>query len=377
MRNSSHVSDRLLILQNRLVLHLFFHDVHASAGLQKPPLISLAELRFDLPASRELWMAKSAAVWKELYLAKVPSIRKKFTFMNALEDPESLQSMADYIDIHLCSMTLLHGYWSQIWALGESKKFYPASRTTHHLSLITSHRELYRDLTDLSERMPSLTRNSAVAALLSEFFMMILHVSPEDLQRFAGKSGEDEARDAYTLFKTWTQTSESRAAIWHAGQVLRAARRMMPTQLRGFNAIALYFASLTLWVYGLATSTDLASLSGVPDRTILGFSSPSTKRHVEIILNEVETSQLSGYKSSGKGIPGIMGLDLDRMTLFAPLTDTDKILGIVRDIYRSNFPIAEGALPPLVANLVKLLKELSGLPSSKISRAPSPRLEPQ
>lgn len=354
--------------RDRLNLHLFFHDVHASAGLQKPPLITLTELKFGLPASRELWTAKTATEWRDNYLKRVPRRYENPTFMNALEDPDLLHKVTDFVDVQLCAMTLLHGYWYQIWALAESKKFYPASRTTHHLSLITSHRELYRDLMQLSDKLPSMTKSSPGATLLSDFFMMILHVSLEDLQRFAGKSGEDEACLAHDILKGWTRTPESRIAIWHAGQVLRGAKTITPTQLRGFNAIVLYYASLTLWAYGLLTSPN--SLDSI---TTLSFR--ATTPLTNVVLNGPEMTQISAFKANGKGAPGIRALTPERSTIFVPLTDTDKILEIGRDIYRSNFPVAEEPLPPLVVNLANLLKDLSSYPSSKVSRAASVRLE--
>lgn len=334
----------------------------------------MTELKFGLPASRELWMAKTATEWKDVYLARAPYGYDKYTFIDALEDPESLLAVSDYLDIHLCAMTLLHGYWYQIWALAESKKFYPTSRTTHHLSLITTHRELYSDLLDLAKKLPSTTGNSPVATLLSEFFMMILHVSPEDLHLFAGKSGEDEARDACLVFKAWTQTPASRTAIWHAGQVLRAAESVMPTQLNGFNAIVLYYSSLTLWVYGMVTLDPQISIAASGQQSAFATSTLTTTGPlIEVALNKPEAAEMIKFKANGRGIPGITGLNSEMANIFVPLKATDKILGIARQIYRSNFPDVDEPLPPLVANLANLLNDLCCLPSSKMSRAASER----
>ncbi|KAJ2904877.1 Nicotinate catabolism cluster-specific transcription factor [Zalerion maritima] len=96
-----------------------------------------------------------------------------------------------------------------------------------------------------NKRYPHLT-------ILAELFKMILHVSPDELQRFAGKAGEEEARRAaLSLEVNWAKSNEAKFAVWHAGQVFRAARALPPASLRGFNAISVYFASLTLWVFGL------------------------------------------------------------------------------------------------------------------------------
>jgi hypothetical protein len=183
------------------------HDTHASIGLQKPPLISFTELKLALPASRAIWSAKSAMEWRDLCLATQENLPVLPSFIDAMQQPDNLNNLSPHVDVHLTGMTILHGYWGQIYSLMESKKFFPAFKSTHRLALHTSITELYRDISSFSLRLPSLTRNCSEALLLSEFFMMLLYVSPDDLQRFAGKLGEDEARKAAGEFSDWAKTS--------------------------------------------------------------------------------------------------------------------------------------------------------------------------
>ena len=365
----------ILHLRYRLILHLFFHDVHSSASLQKPPLTTLTELKFGLPASRQLWMTKTSREWRDIYTAQVPRVCKKMTFRDLLEDPEILHTMTDYIDVHLCTMALLYGYWSQIWSIAESKSFYPASKTTHHLSLITSQKELYCDLVDLASKIPLLTNNSPVTTLFSEFFMMILHVSLADLQRFAGKFGEEEARCAYLSLQSWSQTTESRVAVWHAGQVLRAARDLTTAQLRDANAVAVYYSSLALWVYGLVSSNPSNSSSTVNgnQQGVLPLLA-NRSSFPDVVLTGPKTTQVTVFIASGKGDPGILSVH-SSTTMFIPLKETDKILSNSREIYQSNFPPSSDPLPSLVVNLVNLLKELESCRSNVMSRACSEELE--
>jgi hypothetical protein len=72
--------------------------------------------------------------------------------------------------------------------------------------------------------------------------MMSLHVALDDIQLFAGRAGEDEARRIYPQIRTWTQDSESRKAVWHAGQVFHHAKKFetplqctMPRSSSGFG----------------------------------------------------------------------------------------------------------------------------------------------
>lgn len=345
------------------------HDIHASIGLQKPPLVSFTELKFSLPASRDLWLAKSATDWRNQYLSNASSNSTGIASLtDAMQTPDLLTHYSTHVDAHLSTITILHGFWGQIWSLLESKKFYPPSKATHRLCLLTSHTELYRDLVAFSSLLPSLTRNSAEATLIAELLMMILHASPEDLQRFAGKFGEDEARKASVEFTEWSKLVESRIAIWHAGQVFRVAKRLGQAQCRGFNAIAVYYASLTLWIYGLMTSAsrppsnpNLEQISGLPKD--------------KIVLNEAESSTTRSWRSSNDGIPGLIIVSSDGSEQFVSVEATDRILQLGREVYKDNFHNgdlgAEGSVPPLVENLGNLLRDLGSLPGSRVSRAPS------
>ncbi|KAF8865705.1 hypothetical protein BDZ45DRAFT_684227 [Acephala macrosclerotiorum] len=342
----------------RLVLHLFIHDTHASIGLQKPPLMSLTEIKFPLPCSRALWHASTAQDWRHLYLA-LP-VKSTPNFLEALHSPDILSHFASQVDTHLTCLILLHGYWSQIYSLLESKKFYPPQKSTHLLCLHTQHTELYRDLSPLASIVPALSRNSPEATLIAELLQMILHVSPEDLQRFAGKFGEDEAKLASTEFGQWANTNEARIAVWHAGQVFRSASRLGQAQCRGFNAIAVYYASLTLWIYGLMIPNSLRPGSGSNGRDA-----------DQVVLNEAETQDTKIFRSTGQGSPGLIVGDGEGK--FISLMETNQILAVARDTYRGNFPVTDRdePLPPLVENLGNLLRDLGSLPGSRVSRAPS------
>lgn len=285
-----------------------------------------------------------------------------------MQSPDLLIHYSTNIDAHLSAINILHGFWGQVWSLLESKKFYPPSKATHRLCLLTSHTELYRDLVAFSSLLPSLTRNSAEVTLIAELMMMILHASPEDLQRFAGKFGEDEARKASVEFTEWCKLMESRVAIWHAGQVFRVAKRLGQAQCRGFNAIAVYYASLTLWIYGLMTTSspppsasDLEQISGIPKE--------------RIVLNEAESGSTRSWRSSNDGNPGLRTVASDGSDQFVSMGATDRILELGREIYKDNFRSGdlgtEGSVPPLVENLGNLLRDLGSMPGSRVSRAPS------
>jgi hypothetical protein len=295
--------------------------------------------------------------WRDLFVSSRPK-HDIPAFADAIHQT-NIHQYSSQADIPLTAIALLHGHWGQIYSLSESKKFFPSSKATHRLWLHTAYTELYQDLSSFSLLIPSLTNNSTRATLIAEFLQMILHISLEDLHRFAGKFGEDETRKAGEEFAAWAKTKEARIAIWHAGQVFRAAKGLMQAQNRGFNAIVLYYATLTLWAYG-------HNVSNVDDPL------PSTGSQ-NVVLNEPETSSSTLFLASSQGVPFLSvsdGTAANSKTLIA-LAEPDKVLAVARDIYRGNYPLLEEGLPPLVENLCILLKDLGSLPGSRISRAPS------
>jgi hypothetical protein len=327
--------------------------------MHKPPLMSITEFKFILPASRDLWLAKTASAWRDLYLSRSPWPADMPSLIDIIRNPELLESISEHVDLHLCTDALLHGFWGQIWAYHESKRFYSPSNSARHLCLMTEHRELYRDLCDLSTKIPFLTQNYQITILLSDLLKMLLHVDPDEVQRFAGKYGEDEAKKAGERFKSWSQCEDSRKAIWHAGQVFRAAELVTTARLRGFNAIAVYYASLTLWIYGLMTTQHSFGMEP-PDSEL--HSAPEGATSINhVILNEAASIESRNFLANNKGSPGL-AIAVNDENHFVLLEDTCRVLEIARELYKSNFPVMENqdvALPPLVENLGLLLKDMS------------------
>ncbi|KAI5361644.1 hypothetical protein Slin14017_G083770 [Septoria linicola] len=201
---------------------------------------------------------------------------------------------------------------------------------------------------------------------------MSLHVSLEDIILFSGKSGEDEARKVYPRVRDWTEDSEARTAVWHAGQVLRVARSFEQTRLRDFYAVALYQATLTLWVYGMVTS-NTARKSGdktpVPGQPLTHYAHDMSSQASRVILDDDNDKAAKSFKLIGQGVAGLKStgsgmLDLARWSgssNFCSLHNSKGVMLISGDILKSNFPESRNGLPPLVENLVNLMNELGKL----------------
>ena len=396
---------RSLTADSRMVIHLFTHDVQSSITLQKNSLISFSELNFGLPAARDLWNSPTAEAWRDKYLSKGQAIGEILIprVSEIGHRIELLDELNELVDVDLCYAVLLHGFWGQINAHRDSVRFYaPADsgisisghgkhNSTHRLWLASQHQELYRDVDEFStriqsHRMPSHCRDqpsnsgppdvadSRDLVLMAELFQMVLHVSLEDLQNFAGKSGEEAALRATAYLEgSWVTSSEARYAVWHAGQVLHHARQMPPASLRNFNAVTVYLASLTLWVYGLLSSNgDHGSGAVNGDRGQSSKPSPPSL----VLLDGDENRETKAYLQLGRGTPGLAhpggaqgGVEF--------LTNPGVALVVAQDLLQDNFPVRGEPLPPLVESIGKLLRDLGSGPTGtdRPSRAASENAE--
>jgi hypothetical protein len=210
--------------------------------------------------------------------------------------------------------------------------------------------------------------------------MMTLYVSLDDIQLFSGRAGEEEARKIYPQIRAWSEESESRLAVWHAGQVFRTARTLEKTRLRDFYAVAVHHAALTLWVYGMVTS-NTSRQSGmqtpVQEKTRKPKQLPSmlTTRssRQSILLDAVDDKFSRAFIQLGHGVPGLQhpftefsgvaGPTAPSTDTFYALYNAKAVMSIAAGVLRGNFPQSKQGLPPLVENLASLMDELGKLSS--------------
>jgi hypothetical protein len=207
---------------------------------------------------------------------------------------------------------------------------------------------------------------------------MILHVSAEELTRFAGKYGEEAASRAFVSLDKWSATEQARKAVWHAGQVLRWAAVMPPAELRDFYAIAVYFASLALWAFGHVSASKDHTNDPVNRHTPASLD--STSKSTFVVLNSDETSNARSF-IAGRQITPVLAAVVFNWHSKRPeaqdgaliqLDDPNAVLQMARDLYRNNFPFKGEPLPPLVENIGNLMRDLGSLPQNRFSRCVSP-----
>ncbi|KAL4811887.1 hypothetical protein BDW67DRAFT_141805 [Aspergillus spinulosporus] len=320
----------------RLAYHLFEHDVEAAAAMNRPALTSYAEFTVPFPSARDLWLAPTAAAWKELLETKYShAVSSDLSLRDLLSDLSILSDLPVNIDTGVVNSAVLHGLMSQVWAFRQQASLmnsHTNDRPVTRLWLQTRQDDLSQCIKTASE---NIVNAPPLATLFSEFAMMHLHVNLDSIQRFAGQFGEMEARREYPKLREWALTKEARTSIWHAGQVLRAARLVLPFQLRGFDSLAIYHAIL-----------------------VLGHPNPV------VSLDGPETELTKSFINRSVGQPGLTlhFADAGISAVFCPLTSPRLVMDVGRQVYEGNFQGATDYLPPLVENLRNLIRELGSLP---------------
>jgi hypothetical protein len=315
--------------------------------------MSYSELTLPLPEAKELWFAKSAGEWKRIWLnlnskqvKRCPSIGDLFDNMHLLTQNQSR------LDVQFSISIFLHGYWAlileyrQLSAVRRWRSYTNNSGGAAASLLSSRHDELVRDLGTFQSIVSELPDMTAQEHTILNLLSMNLHVSLDDLQLFAGKEGEAQARRVYPVLQQWAASAEARAAVWYAGQVLRYAKCFPTGHLKDFYAVAVHHASLALWTYGVV-------IRATRQRPPQGQYDPR-----RIYIDGTDTASMQSFINSGQGRPVIRGPSTRDATAEASLQDPRACMGVAEEILRMNSARGPDSVPPMVENLCHLIKQL-------------------
>ncbi|KAE9363819.1 hypothetical protein N431DRAFT_489671 [Stipitochalara longipes BDJ] len=360
----------------RLSIHLFLHDTRTSIALQKHPLVSIMELTISLPASQNIFLAGSATEWKSYFPQhSVPLARPSLQLIDVMHDITILENLQSEVDVSLCYMAAAHGFWCQIWGFRESWKFHAmgsSKDSVHRLWLVTQQRELYHQVKAFEENLLSIQVCRSELLVVVELLLMILHVSPEELQRFAGKNGEAAASQASDSLEEWSSSEQARRTVWHAGQVLRWAALMPQAELRDFYAIAVHFASLALWAFGHQTNSKDTINNPKSQKNFSSLQPDASSNDNFIVINSEESSAARSFIAGRHITPCLAPVAGNHSDTIVRLDDPNSVLNMAQNLYRKNFPIKDEPMPPLVENMGNLMRDLCSAPGSRFSRRGSP-----
>jgi hypothetical protein len=345
----------------RLVFHAYLRDAQVSMTQFSNMSMSYADLTLPLPASRDLWEARTVEEFKCLYLEKEAGEGKPAPCLgDVLRDISVLAANRRRLDMRLAISICLHGFWALIWeyrqknAVFRVKSDNPMALNNNNLLLSSQHHELCQMLRTFHIAITaSQGAISPQESLVLHLLQFNLHVSLDDLQLFAGKDGDDEARRIYPTLQRWSESQHARQALWHAGQILRQAKLFPTGHLKDFYAIAVHHAALCVWAYGVVTkamrrpnSQLTMQYTNLPDLTYLdGEDSVAVQRYIAV----------------GHGRPAICGprsRDTSPLVPEGLLDDPKSCMEVTQDILRANFVEGPEGLPPISENIIHLLKQL-------------------
>jgi hypothetical protein len=330
------------------------------------PLISHAELSADLPFSKDLWFAKTATEWKNIYLTRCADMDDRLPSIRAcIDDASPIFKYQLIVDVQMTLVVILSSIWSLIWQYREMKttaKYH--KKDGLHNSALTAN-SLHHEISHL---MQHLTLNITewdgtmmpAATLLHELCLIYLHVSLEDVQLLAGKEGEEEARKAFPVLSAWAESSECRQAIFHAGQVLKAAKQYRGYMLRDASAVAVYHASLVFWAYSVLSKSLLESQEKQQQSQPMSITGSARFPHL-VRLDGEDSPELQRFLVLGKGIPSIRrwadGAESEDKH-DVPLSDPMSVMTAITSLLWKKNGHDEKSCPPLVINLSKLMHSL-------------------
>lgn len=348
---------RSCLCASRLVYHAFLRDAQVSMTQFNNMSMSYSELTLPLPSSKELWFAKTAEEFKRRYLEAGAGEGKRAPSLgDLLRDINLLTANHRRLDMQFAISVYLHGFWALIWEYRQLNSVFRAKADTPNYSsnpnllLSSRHQELCQLLQNfqlvVSEWRDAL---SAQEGLVVHLLQLNLHVSLDDLQLFAGKEGDDQARRVYPTLQKWSESPEARQALWHAGQILRQAKLFPTGHLKDFYAVGVHHAALCFWAHGVVTR--------------------ATRRNAPSAMADYETVYLDGEESGsvqrfigfGHGraaISGPQSLDTSAPVSESLVTDPKSCMEVAQEILRANFIDGQEGLPPISDNIIHLLKQL-------------------
>lgn len=341
------------------------------------PHMSYAELTLPMPESRELWFASTAQDWKVIYLEKNSNPQNQPpaqppSLGDLLRDIRVLGTEHHRVDLQYTMSIFLHGFSAMIREWHQMSAVYRWTSYSHTMVsnpnvLLQSRQEILVKTLEQLQHSTLQQTFSAQENVLLNLLLMNLHVSLENLELFAGKQGDEQAKRIVPTLQRWAQEAESKRAIWHAGQILRWARDFPTGHLKDFYAVAVHHAALALWTWGIMTWTLKKN----------GSMANAFNQNEEVVYLDMHESapmqaQVRQFIEYGTGRPAIQRLKkgAGRQGAAAPpnsgvnggafttslIEEPGMCMDVVEDIFRANY--LEGHTAPIVENLCHLVKQL-------------------
>ncbi|KAI6273548.1 hypothetical protein MCOR14_006276 [Pyricularia oryzae] len=375
----------------RLVFQLWLHDADNSIALLVQPLLSYAEFHAPLPDHPSTWRAGGPEEWRRAQLHQLESsdpIARSEQSHHFVVKPSIVDYLADFntvdsivsirasVDQRLAKLSFLAGVWRLSWEYNQLKALQrptfnainhsmpPGGQTHLRTSFFMTSR--YDELHSMLDRfaLGQDQHSTPEVTLRLEVVRLSLDVPLADVQFFAGLDGPEEARRVHPALRMWVCTPSARRAVAHAGQVVRAARRVSKTDMSGLAATALYHSAQVLLVYGALLRE--AGVDTPRDATAVfldGEDRDAIERFVHLDRGSPAVRLYGGracaQQPSSNYADGVQEKQAQQQqTMTALLSDSPMVLKAVSQVLRSKYE--DGRRPILIDSIIQLLTDLGG-----------------
>ncbi|KAH7117184.1 hypothetical protein B0J13DRAFT_590229 [Dactylonectria estremocensis] len=258
------------------------------------PQISCLEISTPLPEQAQLWSACSAAEWGLIHLElRAPHGKSRLSLTDCLVDPTAIQALPPLQDGDFTRTMMAYSLLSM---LVEDRR--RSIVFTNHFEDSWPCQNLYgpsmaRHMTVLFDETRGLVDSPRPGLAAAEFiceFHGFYSASPTYLiEALLGNERHANAREAFCRLDEWRQTRRARTAVWHAGQLFRTIRMIMPKERTDFHVFVLFHAVLCLWAFAIvgkksppaaAKAHNQADPNGGPKIRLDGLESLQTQRWI-------------------------------------------------------------------------------------------------
>jgi hypothetical protein len=333
-----------------------------------PSLISYSELSLPIPQARQLWLTTSPEDWKRTFFEVDPEGQvPRISLIDCLRDPSRTASCPGLYDAGYAQIITLYALSSLIRENRQSQSVFPILKGTNARASLLVNEVQRRELLEMIEvhRCGLEYREndqSPSHMLILNLLYLHLFVSVEQVELVAGKDGIAEAQATCPLLKLWRKTQDAREAAWHAGQVVRAFSQLRRDDHTIFNAVALYHASLCIWLYGILSSQKSVEVDDTPKYC---------PQSGEVQLDGKESLNTRQWVRLDCGLPTLSGFSVTteqhsvhRIPISLPSTILSKVIQMMMDKYQGQ----QGSVPPFVERIVALSSRLQQAGTAIIGR---------
>lgn len=273
----------------RLVYFALILDFHVGPARNLNALFSCHEVGTPLPSSSTLWNAPRATDWLQVMKEdRALKAQKPLPLYQVMRQPHLLTACQELIDDKLAAVIYLAGCLSLITEYWHMNGLTHGLQSTDDFVLKSRHAELSSLLEQFSGEQVDSSKHGPEVQLLQEWTFLHLNVSFDEVSRYCGSGSDQDAQASAPYVQHWYQSPQSRAAVWHAGQIFRAAKGLSSGNLVDVYVIALYQSGVVLWVWSL-----LRKLQPL-------VSGPSTSK---VVLDGEETQDVVRFLKTGRCAP--------------------------------------------------------------------------